>query len=82
LDTRVINIGYGNYVSAQRIIAIVSTDSAPVKRLIQEARDGGRLIDGTCGHRMRAAIACDNSSIVLCAILPETLMGRLNGDKK
>ena len=72
-----INIGFGNLVSAQRLISIVGPDSAPVKRLIQESRDRGMLIDATYGRRTRAVIIMDTDHVILSAILPETVAGRL-----
>ena len=74
---RLINIGFGNMVAADRIIAIVSPDSAPVKRLIQEARDRRRVIDATQGRRTRAVIQTDSDHVVLSAIQPETIAGRV-----
>lgn len=70
---RLINIGFGNMIAADRIIAIVSPDSAPVKRMIQEARDRKRVIDATQGRRTRAVIQTDSDHVVLSAIQPETL---------
>ena len=75
--SRLINIGFGNMVSAARIIAIISPESAPVKRLIQEAKDRGVLIDATYGRRTRAVIIMDTDHVILSAILPETVAGRL-----
>jgi len=74
---KVINIGFGNIVSAERIIAIVSPDSAPIKRLIQEARDRGRLIDATYGRRTRAVVIMDSDHVILSAIQPETVGQRM-----
>ena len=74
---RLINIGFGNMISADRIIAIVSPDSAPVKRMIQEARDRKRVIDATQGRRTRAVIQTDSDHVVLSAIQPETIAGRV-----
>ena len=74
---KLINIGFGNIVSANRIIAIVSPESAPIKRLVQEARDGGVLIDATYGRRTRAVIVTDSSHVILSAIQPETVAHRL-----
>ena len=74
---RLINIGFGNMVAADRIIAIVSPDSAPVKRMIQEARDLKRVIDATQGRRTRAVIQTDSDHVVLSAIQPETIAGRV-----
>lgn len=77
MTTRLINIGFGNMVSANRVIAVVSPESAPIKRLIQENRDQGNLIDATYGRRTRAVIVLDSNHIVLAAILPETISNRL-----
>lgn len=74
---RLINIGFGNMIAADRIIAIVSPDSAPVKRMIQEARDLKRVIDATQGRRTRAVIQIDSDHVVLSAIQPETIAGRV-----
>ena len=74
---RLINIGFGNMIAADRIIAIVSPDSAPVKRMIQEARDRKRVIDATQGRRTRAVIQSDSDHVVLSAIQPETIAGRV-----
>lgn len=75
---KLINIGFGNMVSSSRLIAIVSPESAPIKRVIQEARDRGMLIDATYGRRTRAVILMDTDHIILSAILPETIAGRLS----
>jgi extracellular matrix regulatory protein A len=82
MDIRFINIGFGNIVSANRMIAIVSPDSAPIKRIIQEARDGGRLIDATYGRRTRAVIIMDSEHVILSAVQPETVANRLDTDAK
>ena len=74
---KLINIGYGNMVMADRIIAIVSEKSAPIKRLIQEARDSGNLIDATYGRRNRSVIVTDSRQIILSPVQPETIAGRL-----
>ena len=76
---KLINIGFGNMVSAGRIIAIVSPDSAPIKRMISDAREKNLLIDATYGRRTRAVIITDNGCIILSAIQPETVAGRLVG---
>ena len=76
-----INIGFGNMVSANRLIAIVSPESAPIKRIIQEARDKGFLIDATYGRRTRAVIIMDSDHVVLSAIQPETVANRLDEDE-
>ncbi|MDW7738729.1 MAG: DUF370 domain-containing protein [Bacillota bacterium] len=74
---KLINIGFGNIVSAGRIIAIVSPESAPIKRVISEARDRGMLIDATYGRRTRAVIVIDSGHIILSAVQPETVKHRL-----
>lgn len=76
---KLINIGFGNMVSAGRLIAIVSPESAPIKRIIQEARDHGVLVDATYGRRTRAVLITDSDYIILSALQPETVAGRLNG---
>ena len=75
---RLINIGFGNIVSANRLLAIVSPDSAPIKRIVQEARERGRLIDATYGRRTRAVIMMDSGHVVLSAVQPETVAHRLD----
>ena len=75
---KLINIGFGNMISANRLIAIISPESAPVKRIIQEARDGRRLIDATYGRRTRAVIITDSDHIILSAIQPETVAHRID----
>lgn len=74
---RFINIGFGNMVSAGRIVAIAAPDSAPVKRLVQDARDEGRVIDVSCGRRTRAVIITDSDHVILSAIQSETITNRL-----
>ena len=74
-----INIGFGNMVAAHRVVTLVSPESAPIKRLIQDARDGGRVIDVSCGRRTRSVILTDSDHVILSAIQPETIAGRLNG---
>ena len=79
MDIKLINIGFGNIVSASRIIAIVSPESAPIKRIIQEARDAQRLIDATYGRRTRAVVITDSDHVILSALAAETISGRLEG---
>ena len=74
---RLIDIGFGNLVSAQRVVAIVSPESAPIKRIIQDAREGGSLIDATYGRRTRAVIVTDSGHIILSAVQPETVANRV-----
>lgn len=73
---KLINIGFGNMVSASRLVAIVSPESAPIKRIVQDARDKGLLIDASCGRRTRAVIITDSDHIILSAIQTETIAGR------
>ena len=77
MDIKLINVGYGNFISSSRIIAIIGPESAPVKRMIQEARDRKRVIDATQGRRTRAVIQTDSDHVVLSAIQPETIAGRV-----
>lgn len=77
MNIKLINIGFGNIVSASRIITIVSPESAPIKRIIQEARDRGMLIDATYGRKTRAVIVTDSDHIILSAVQPETVAQRL-----
>ena len=76
---KLINIGFGNMISASRLVAVVSPDSAPIKRIVQEARERGNLIDASYGRRTRAVLITDSDHIVLSALQPETVAGRLNG---
>ena len=76
---KLINIGFGNMVSANRLIAIVSPESAPIKRIIQDARTNGTLIDATYGRRTRAVLVMDSDHVILSAVQPETVAHRLVG---
>lgn len=78
MDIRFIGIGFGNLVSAGRIIAIVSPDAAPIKRMLAETRERGMLIDATCGRRTRAVLMMDNNHILLSALEPKTIKNRLH----
>ena len=79
---RLVNIGFGNLVSANRMIAIVSPESAPIKRIIQDAKERGTLIDATHGRRTRAVIITDSDHIILSAIQPETVAARLDEEEQ
>ncbi|MGI6360804.1 MAG: extracellular matrix/biofilm regulator RemA [Bacillota bacterium] len=79
---KLINIGFGNVVAANRVIAIVNPESAPIKRLIQDARDEGLLVDATYGRRTRAVILTDSQHVVLSAVQPETVANRFAGGKE
>lgn len=78
MSIKLINIGFGNIVSANRVIAVVSSESAPIKRLIQEARDNGLLIDATYGRRTRAVIITDSQHVILTSVQPETVAHRFH----
>ena len=77
---KLINIGFGNIISANRLVAIVSPESAPIKRIIQDARDRGMLVDATYGRRTRAVIIMDSDHIILSAVQPSTVAHRLDED--
>ncbi|MBR6951492.1 MAG: DUF370 domain-containing protein [Oscillospiraceae bacterium] len=74
-----INIGFGNLISAERVVSVVSPESAPIRRIISDARDAGRLIDATFGRRTRAVLVTDCGYVVLSALQPETVAGRMTG---
>jgi len=76
-----INIGYGNMVAVERVVTLVSPDSAPVKRLIQDAKDDGRIIDVTCGRKTRAVVITDSEHVILSALQTETIANRLNNSE-
>lgn len=79
---KLINIGFGNMINAGRLITIVSPESAPIKRIIQEAKEKGLLIDATYGRRTRAVIIMDSDHVILSAVQPETVAGRLSDDEE
>ncbi|MBE6735002.1 MAG: DUF370 domain-containing protein [Ruminococcaceae bacterium] len=80
---KLINIGFGNVVAANRLIAVVSPDSAPIKRIVQEAKQKGNLVDATYGRRCKAVLFTDSDHIILSAISPETIANRIDeGDEK
>lgn len=76
---KLINIGFGNMVSSGRLLAMVGPDSAPIKRMIQEAKDRGMLIDATYGRKTKAVLIMDTDHVILSAITPETITGRIAG---
>ncbi|MDD2355648.1 MAG: DUF370 domain-containing protein [Lachnospiraceae bacterium] len=76
-----IHIGFGNIVNAGKIVAIVSPDSAPVKRLIQDTKTGGRVVDATQGRKTKAVLVMENNTVVLSALLPDTIRGRASEDE-
>lgn len=75
-----INIGYGNMVAVERIIAIASPESAPIKRLIQDSKDAGRVIDVTCGRKTRAVVITDSDHVILSMLQAETIANRLDSE--
>lgn len=78
MEYKFVNLGFGNVISANRIIAIVKPESAPIKRIISEARENRKLVDATYGRRTRAVIICDSDHIILSAVQPETMAQRFN----
>ena len=74
-----VSVGYGNFVAAGRVVAVIAPDSAPVKRMVTEAREAKTLVDATCGRRTRAVIVTDGAHIILSALMAETVANRLNG---
>jgi len=78
---RLVNVGYGNMVAMQRIIALVSPEAAPIRRMIQDARDAGHVIDATCGHKTRTVLVTDSDHVVLSPLLPETVAARIDERK-
>ena len=79
MEMKFINIGFGTVVSAHRLISIVAPESAPIKRIVQEAREAGRLIDATYGRRTRSVLIADSDHVILSAVQPETIVGRIAG---
>lgn len=77
MEMKFINIGFGNVVSAHRVISIVAPESAPIKRIVQEARDAGDLIDATYGRRTRSVLVMDSGHVILSAVQPETIVNRI-----
>ena len=77
-----VNIGFGNVVNSEKVYSIVSPDAAPVKRLIQNAKDAGNAIDGTCGRKTKAVLVMENHMVVLSSLLPETIVARMNTDEE
>ena len=77
--SKFINIGHGNMIAASRIVAVVSPESQPIKRLVQESKEDGRAIDVTGGRKTRAVLVADTGHVILCALMTETITARLNG---
>jgi len=75
---KLVNIGFGNVVNSSKIISIISPEAAPIKRMIQSAKDSGMAIDATCGRRTKAVIVTDSGHLILSSLLPETIAARVN----
>ncbi len=75
---KLVNVGFGNVVNANKIISIISPEAAPIKRMVQTAKDNGMAIDATCGRRTKAVIVTESGHLVLSSLLPETIAGRVN----
>lgn len=80
--TRLVNIGFGNIINADKIVTMVTPDSAPAKRMVQSAKENGNVVDATQGRRTRAVIVMDSGHVILSALLPDTIAGRLNSLSK
>ncbi|MFW5781652.1 MAG: DUF370 domain-containing protein [Candidatus Muiribacteriaceae bacterium] len=80
MEDRLINIGFGNFINRNRVVAIISPDSAPIKRLKDEARKAQKLVDATCGRKTRCIIVTDSDHVVLIPLQPETIAGRFEKD--
>ena len=78
---KLVNIGFGNMVAAERIVTVVSPESAPIKRIVQDAKESARAIDVSCGRRTKAVIIPDSEHVILSALSPETIVGRLEGEE-
>ena len=74
---KMISIGFGNMVSVERIVSVITPDSAPLKRLVQDAKDSGRAVDATCGRKTRAVIITDSEHVILSALTAETVVERI-----
>ncbi len=78
---KLVNIGFGNMVSAERIIAVVTPESAPIKRIIQDAKEAGTLIDASHGRKTKSVLITDSDNVILTYLQPETVAERINGDE-
>ena len=79
---QLVNIGYGNMAAVDRVIAIVAPEAAPIRRMVQDARDRGMAIDATCGHKTKAVVMMDSGHILLSPLMPETIAGRITPRKE
>lgn len=82
VQPRLVNVGYGNVVAVSRLITVVSPDAAPIRRLVQEARDAGKVVDATCGHRTRSVLVMDSDHVILSPLQPETVAARVDGKRQ
>ena len=80
MSVRFINVGFGNHVAISRIVTVVSPESAPIKRLIQDAKDAGSVIDASCGRKTKSVLITDSRHVILSALSAEVISARLNGD--
>ena len=78
---RMVIVGYGNMVAVSRLVAIVAPEAAPIRRMVQDARDAGKVIDATCGHKTRAVLVTDSEHVILSPLLPETVAARIEERK-
>ena len=78
---KMVNVGYGNMAAAARIVAVIAPEAAPIRRMVQDARDSGRVVDATCGHRTRAVLVTDSDHVILSPLLPETVAARMEDRK-
>lgn len=76
--SKLVNVGFGNVVNSSKIIGIISPEAAPIKRMVQTAKDTGMAIDATCGRRTKAVIVTESGHLILSSLLPETIAGRVN----
>ena len=77
-----VNVGFGNIIISRKVVAIISPDAAPVKRMVQAAKDNGTAVDATCGRKTRAVVVMDSDHLVLSALLPETIANRVNSKEE
>lgn len=77
-----VNVGFGNIINSRKVVAIISPDAAPVKRMVQAAKDNGTAVDATCGRKTRAVVVMDSDHLVLSALLPETIANRVNSKEE
>lgn len=75
-----VSVGYGNIVNAERIISVIASDAAPIKRMIQSAKDEGKAVDATCGRKTKSVLVMDSGHLLLSALLPETIAKKINSD--